>query len=426
MNASPSSEPGRKGLSTPRSLDPPRTLPTVWLRSAVRHPLVYRKQVERIDPQARPGDLVEVRDRQEAWVGYGLVNPKSTLVLRMLARPGPVPDRAWWHQRLAAAVQLRQEVLRLEDVTDAYRLVHAEGDGLSGLVVDKLGTVLAIECYSLGMWQRAVALAELLVPLAGATHYRIRGGPAMLSQEGVEPPELRSPELPPRVTIHEFGTRFRVDFATGHKTGFFCDQRENRRLLATFCAGRRVLDVCCYTGGFAIQAKKLGKAADVVGVDLDAAPLALARENADLNQVRVRFVQADAFVFLRDLLAAGRTFDVVILDPPKFIRCRAEREEGTRRHFDLNRLAMRVVAPGGLLVTCTCAGLLGGAEFWGLLTAAARQAGRQIAPASPDQAPRFAERPAQLLFRTGAGPDHPVALDCPQSEYLQAFWLRLS
>jgi len=163
----------------------------------------------------------------------------------------------------------------------------------------------------------------------------------------------------------------------------------------------------------------------VIGVDLDAAPLALARENADLNQVRIRFVQADAFHYVRDMLATGRTFDVVVLDPPKFIRTRAQREEGTRRHFDLNRLAMRVVAPGGLLVSCTCAGLLGGEEFLQLLAAAARQAGREIAPATEDRGPWYAPRTAQMLARTGAGPDHPVALDCPQSEYLQVYWLRL-
>lgn len=425
MNASPSPEPAATPRGGQRPLDPPAALPAVWLRGAVRHPLVYRKQIARVDPKARPGDLVEIRDADDRLVGYGLVNPKSTLTLRVLSRTSTPPDRHWWQARLAAAVHLRRELLQLDAVTDAYRLVHAEGDGLSGLVADKLADVLSIECFSLGMYQRAVALAEQLAPLAGTRHYLIRGGPAMLSQEGLEAAEIRSPALTPRTTIQELGTRFKVDLAAGHKTGFFCDQRENRRLLASMCRGRSVLDLCCYTGGFAIQAKKLGGAAEVTGVELDAAPLALARENADLNQVRIRFVQADAFHYLRDMLATGRTFDVVILDPPKFIRSRAEREEGTRRHFDLNRLAMRVVAPGGLLVTCTCAGLLGGAEFAELLAAAARQAGREITPATATHSARYAPRVAQMLARTGAGPDHPVTLDCPQSEYLQAYWLRL-
>lgn len=425
MNASPSPEPARAPHRSQRPLDPPAALPAVWLRGAVRHPLVYRKQIARLDPQARPGDLAEIRDADGQLVGYGLVNPKSTLVLRILSREPTPPDRHWWQSRLAAAVQLRREVLQLDAVTDAYRLVHTEGDRLSGLVADKLGEVLSIECFSLGMYQRAVALAELLAPLAGTRHYLIRGSPAMLSQEGREAEEIRSSALAARSTIQEFGTRFKVDLATGHKTGFFCDQRENRRLLASLCRGRSVLDLCCYTGAFAIQAKKLGCAADVTGVDLDAAPLALARENADLNQVRIRFVQADAFHYLRDMLATGRTFDVVVLDPPKFIRSRAEREEGARRHFDLNRLAMRVVAPGGLLVSCTCAGLLGSMSFRELLAAAARQAGREIVPATESRSARPAPRTVQMLARTGAGPDHPVALDCPQSEYLQVYWLRL-
>jgi 23S rRNA (cytosine1962-C5)-methyltransferase len=425
MNASPSPEPAGTSRGRQRPLDPPVALPAVWLRGAARHPWVYRKQIARLDPQARPGDLVEIRDAEGQVAGYGLVNPKSTLTLRILSRGSSPPDRQWWQAQLASAVQLRRELWRLDAVTDAYRLVHAEGDGLSGLVVDKLADVLSIECFSLGMYQRAVALAEHLAPLAGTRHYVIRGSPAMLSQEGREGEEIRSGALATQTTIQEFGTRFKVDLAAGHKTGFFCDQRENRRLLASLCQGRSVLDVCCYTGGFAIQAKKLGKAAEVVGVDLDASPLALARANADLNQVRVRFVQADAFHYLRDLLATGRTFDVVVLDPPKFIRTRAEREEGTRRHFDLNRLAMRVVAPGGLLVSCTCAGLLGGETFLQLLAAAARQAGREIAPATESRGPWYAPRTAQMLARTGAGPDHPVALDCPQSEYLQVYWLRL-
>lgn len=425
MNASPSPEPVGLSRGGQRTLDPPAALPAVWLRGAVRHPLVYRKQIARLDPIARPGDLVEIREAEDQLVGYGLVNPKSTLALRILSRETTPPDRHWWQARLAAAVQLRRERLQLDAVTDAYRLVHAEGDGLSGLVVDKLADVLSIECFSLGMYQRAVALAELLAPLAGTRHYLIRGSPAMLSQEGREGEEIRSSALATRTTIQELGTRFKVDLATGHKTGFFCDQRENRRLLATLCRGRSVLDVCCYTGGFAIQAKKLGGAAEVIGVDLDASALALARENADLNQVRIRFVHADAFHYLRDMLATGRTFDVVVLDPPKFIRTRAEQEEGTRRHFDLNRLAMRVVAPGGLFVSCTCAGLLGGETFFELLAAAARQAGREITPPTPSRGPWYAPRTAQMLARTGAGPDHPVALDCPQSEYLQVYWLRL-
>jgi 23S rRNA (cytosine1962-C5)-methyltransferase len=221
-----------------------------------------------------------------------------------------------------------------------------------------------------------------------------------------------------------------VRFAGAHKSGFFCDQRDNRRQLAAFWRGRCLLDLCCYTGGFAVQARRLGEAAEVTGVDLDEEPLALARENANLNQARVRFVQADAFAYMRDMLRGGRTFDVVVLDPPKLIRSRAELEEGTRRHFDLNRLAMQLVAPGGLLLSCTCSGLLGQDEFLRLLYAAARQAGPRQAGSQPaGEAPEAGlatERSLQVLARTGAAADHPVAANCPETEYLKAVWMRLA
>jgi 23S rRNA (cytosine1962-C5)-methyltransferase len=400
-------------------------LAAVWLKSVGLHPLIYRKRIARVDREAEAGDLVEVRDGDGQRAGYGLYNPKSELALRMLSRGEEPPDEAWWRQRLEAAVKLRVEILRLNEVTDAYRLVHAEGDGLSGIVIDRLGDVLSVEAYSVGMYQRAEAMVELLAPLVGTKHYVVRGGPATLAQEGFEAAELASPELPRRVTIQEFGTRFRVDFAAGHKTGFFCDQRDNRRILASFCRDKSVLDLCCYTGGFAIQAKKLGGAKEVIGVDLDAEPLELAKENANLNQVRVKFAQADAFAYIRDMMAGGRTFDVVVLDPPKLIRSRAELEEGTRKHFDLNRLAMRLVAPGGLMVTCTCAGLLSHDEFLRLIYASARQAGREVAPATTDRGARHAVRDVQILAKYGAAADHPVATNCPETEYLQAVFMRL-
>jgi 23S rRNA (cytosine1962-C5)-methyltransferase len=408
----------------PRSLVPDSELPRVLLKSAGLHPLIYRKRLARVDRPAGPGDLVEVHD-ESGRIGFGLFNPKSELALRMLSRGEDVPDEAWWQARLAEAVKLRVELLRLNEATDAYRVVHAEGDGLSGIVVDKLGDVLSAECFAVGMYQRAEAILQLLAPLVGTKHTLIRGGPASLPQEGFDGAEIASGELPKRITIQEFGTRFRVDFASGHKTGFFCDQRDNRRQLASYCAGKTVLDLCCYTGGFAIQAKKLGGASDVIGVDLDAAPLELAKENANLNQVRVKFAQADAFAYIRDMAAGGRQFDVVVLDPPKLIRSRAELEEGSRKHFDLNRLAMRLVAPGGIMLSCTCAGLLSSEEFLRMIYASARQAGREIAPATEERGARHAARHVQILAKTGAAPDHPVATNCPESEYLQAVWMRL-
>jgi 23S rRNA (cytosine1962-C5)-methyltransferase len=438
-------------------VDPAAPIPVAEIRSPTWSPFLYRKRIAKIE-KARPGDLVAVYGPGNQLLGYGLYNPRSEIAVRMLFHGQDLPGDQLWHGRLEDAVRLRRDLLRLDEVTDAYRLIHAEADGLSGMVVDRLGDVLSAEVYNLGMYQRARAILEKLAPLVGQAlpdgttvdfgpqrnelaeihrpnsaprqaqpdlHWLIRPSPQFLSQEGCEPPPLASPGLPEQVTVSEFGTRFRVRFVGGHKTGFFCDQRENRRRLADFCEGRTVLDLCCYTGGFAIQAKRLGKAEEVTGVDLDEEPLRLARENANLNQARIRFVQADAFAYMRDMLQQGRQYDVVVLDPPKLVRSRAELEEGTRKHFDLNRLAMRLVKPGGLMLSCCCSGLLKEDVFVGLLRSAAYQAGELIAPATEDTRERHAARSLQILARTGAAADHPVSGSVPETEYLKAVWMRL-
>jgi 23S rRNA (cytosine1962-C5)-methyltransferase len=287
-------------------------------------------------------------------------------------------------------------------------VIHAEGDGLTGLAVDRFGDVLSVEVFSLAMYQRIDALTELLARQCGTKHVVVRCGPQTLEQEGFSAEPFGSPRLPSHVAIEEFGTKFRIDLKDGHKTGFFCDQRDNRRNLAEFCAGKTVLDACCYTGGFALQAKVLGGAEEVTGVDLDEQAIAVARENAKLNRAQIRFVHADAFAYMRDMQRNERRYDVVVLDPPKLIRTRDEMETGQKKYYDLNRLAMQLVAPGGWLVTCSCSGLMGLREFQ-----------QTVGSALPGA------RSARILFRTGAAPDHPIAPHCPETEYLKALWLRL-
>jgi 23S rRNA (cytosine1962-C5)-methyltransferase len=341
--------------------------------------------------------------------------------VRVVKRGVELPDDAFWDGLIGRAVELRRDLLRLDTVADAYRLVHAESDGLSGLMIDRYGDVLVAEAFSLGMFQRAPAILAKFHQQLGTRWSLVLPSPKMLAQEGLAAEPQASEDMPAQVTIQEYGTRFRVRFQGGHKTGFFCDQRDNRKRLAEFCKDRSVLDLCCYTGGFSVQAKTLGQAANVIGVDLDEEPLKVARENANLNQVRAQFVQADAFAYMRDMLRNNRSFDVVVLDPPKLITSRAQIDEGTRKHFDLNRLAMQLVSPGGLLLTCTCSGLLPEAEFSRLLYAASRQAG----PVLSDGSQRHAAREIQVLGRSGAAADHPVAPSCPETEYLSAVWIRL-
>jgi 23S rRNA (cytosine1962-C5)-methyltransferase len=194
-----------------------------------------------------------------------------------------------------------------------------------------------------------------------------------------------------------------------HKTGFFADQRDNRRMLASFCAGKRVLDLCCNTGGFAICAKGPGQAEEVVGIDLDEQVIALARQNANLNQLRIRFVQADLFAWLRDILPSGQRFDVVVLDPSKQTRDRLELDFALKKYLDMNRLALQAVAPGGAFLTCSCTGLVSEEAFLDTLKRAAWQAGRTV----------------QVLQVAGAAPDHPFLVHVPEGRYLKAIFCRV-
>ncbi|MBL8817625.1 MAG: class I SAM-dependent rRNA methyltransferase [Planctomyces sp.] len=405
--------------------DPRSAIPTVELKSFTLHPLLYKKRLGKVE-RAKPGDLVAVYQGQGQLFGYGIYNPRSEIGVRMLWHGDALPTDESWNAKLKSAVSLRHDLLRVPAQSNSYRLIHAESDGLPGLVVDRFGDVLSAEAFSLGMYQRSVALLERLMPLTGTSHWMVRTSPQFLSQEGCDPPELKSPECPSQVVIQESGVRFRVRFDGSHKTGFFCDQRENRRKLAEFCEGRSVLDLCCYTGGFSVFAKSIGKAEDVTGIDLDEEPLKVARENANLNQARVKFVQADAFSYMREMIRNGRQFDVVVLDPPKLIRTRMEIDEGTKKHFALNRLAMRLVKPGGLLLSCSCAGLLSETEFMDLLIAASRQSGDELEPETPTRPARYGSRSMQIIARTGAAADHPVISSCPETEYLKAVWMVMS
>jgi 23S rRNA (cytosine1962-C5)-methyltransferase len=393
-----------------RPLDPGGELPIVAVRAAGNHPFIYRKMViGAVGPRASDGDLVRVVDRDHLPIGFGLWNSRSQISLRLLSTGVEPPGRDFWDRRIERAVVLRRQLLGLEEVTNAYRVLHAEGDGLSGLIVDRYDDVLSVEVFSLGIYQRIGSVLPLLADRLGTRHARVRVDERIALAEDFAGRPLASPKLPPRVTIQEHGVRFRVTFEGSHKTGFFCDQRDNRRDLARFCGDRSVLDVCCYTGGFGLHALVRGGAREVTGVDLDEKAIAQARDNANANQVRPNLIHADAFGYMRQMAQNGRSFGVVVLDPPKLIPGRLDIAAGKRKYFDLNVLAMRIVEPGGLLLTCSCSGLLSPEEFLILLRAAARQAGRS----------------AQVLAVSGASADHPVGLDALEGAYLKAVWLRM-
>lgn len=408
----------------PLSIPAASKLCAVMLDKPTTHPNVFRKRIRHIEGSPKRGDWVAVYHNLEAnapeLFAYGLYNPKSEISLRIVRWGKEVPDDAFWNELLDRAISLRRDFLQLDSATDCYRLLNAEADGFPGLVIDRYGDVLSAEVFSLAMGARVVAILQRLQARLSTRHWLVQPSPQLTSQEGSEFQAWGSSHLPQHVTVTENSTRYRVHFGTGHKTGFFCDQRDNRRRLAELCRGKSVLDVCCYTGGFSVMAAKLGCAGEVTGIDLDEAPLKLAKQNAALNDVRVKFTQADAFAYMRDMLRGGKQFDVVVLDPPKLIRSRAEIEEGTKKHFDLNRLAMQLVAPGGLMLTCSCAGLLSEEEFMRLVRSAARSCNRSV------DNPTALPRPAQIIARTGAATCHPVSCNFPEGDYLKAIWMRLS
>jgi 23S rRNA (cytosine1962-C5)-methyltransferase len=386
------------------------TLPVIHLKTERRstHPWIFQKMVDKPAVRPKPGSVVEIIDREGNFAGRGFYNGHSRIALRVLtADPGEAIDEAFFARKIGDAIALRRDLLNLDRVTDAYRLIHSEGDGLSGLVVDRFANTLVIEYFSAGMFrQRDLIRRVLLDHFPGADVYSF-------AEEHVQKQEsfdFNAPPAPAPTVITEHGVKFHAAPGTKHKTGFFADQRDNRKFLSEFCEGKRVLDLCCNSGGFAIYAKAIGGADDVVGVDLDEEILGVAERNAKLNKSRVRFVQADIFAWLRDVAVNNRDqYDVVVLDPAKMTRDREQVIPALKKYLDMNKLALAAVKPGGIFLTCSCTGLVSEEQFLDMLRRAAF----------------YANRTVQVLKVTGAGPDHPFLANVPESRYLKAVFCRV-
>ena len=316
-------------------------LPQVKLKIVRRssHPWIFQKMVEKPADRIPGGSVVEIVDRDSQWVGRGFFNWHSRIALRLLtANKDEAIDVDFFARRINRAIELRRNWLKLDEITNAYRLVHSEGDGLSGLVVDRFGSTIVLEFFSAGMYRVRQLLQDILSQQFPDSQFYWFAEEHVQKQESID---CRPPEVPPAGIITEHGMRFRVAPGSKHKTGFFVDQRDNRRTLASFCPGKRVLDLCCNTGGFAVYAKVRGQAEEVIGVDLDEQVIALAKQNANLNQAKIRFVQGDLFSWLRDIVPTGQRFDVVILDPSKQTRDREEIDFALKRYFDMNKLGCK-------------------------------------------------------------------------------------
>ncbi len=384
-------------------------LPQIRLKIDRRssHPWIFQKMVEKPSQRLPGGSVVDIVDRNNQWVGRGFYNGHSRISLRvMTSHRDESIDQAFFANRIQDALSLRRDVLQLDSVTNAYRLIHSEGDQLSGLVIDRYGSTFVIEYFAAGPWRFRQSIQDVLLQqFPDATFY-------WFAEEHIQKQEsfdCHAPAAPEPIVIEEHGLRFKVTPGSKHKTGFFTDQRDNRKWLADLTQGRRVLDLCCNSGGFAIYAKAKGNAEEVIGIDLDESALALAEANAKLNKARIRFVQADLFPWLRDGLAREQQFDVVILDPAKQTRDREEIDYALKRYFDMNKLAIRAVKPGGVLLTCSCTGLVSEDAFLECLRRAAWQAGRAL----------------QVFRLSGAAPDHPFLCHVQEGRYLKAIWCRV-
>lgn len=383
-------------------------MPWVQLKYFSFHPCIYPAMIKAASPDAAPGQWVSVFTRDGQPFGHGLYNPRARVPLRVFHHGAEPVGEDHLTGLLERAVDLRLNLLRLPEQCEAFRVVHSDGDGLSGLVVDRFADVLSLEVHSLGIFQRLPVWLPWLHARLGTRRALVQVEERVAKLEGiVDPHRFSNPVRAVRVVENK--VRYEVDFTTGHKTGFFCDQRENRGRLAQLVAGQNVLDLCCYTGGFALAAKVRGGATEVTGVDLDETALAQARRNANLNQTRISWVHVDSFAYARQMQKNSQRWDVVVLDPPKLILSREEAGSGRRKYRDLNQLAVSLVRPGGLWVTCSCSGLLPAEEFEEIVIQAAHRQRRRL----------------QIFERTGAGPDHPVMSNCPESRYLKVLWARV-
>jgi 23S rRNA (cytosine1962-C5)-methyltransferase len=363
-----------------------------------------------VDGACRPGDLAEVVDERGRFLGRGYINPRSTIAVRLLTRRRETIDRGFFARRLLRAWEYRRRLLPALD-TDAVRVVFAEADFLPGLVVDKFGDYLAVQTLTAGMDRWQSTLVELLEEALRPKGICERNDAGVRAREGLE---LRrgwirgEPEAP--VVVREHGLSFYIDVAHGQKTGFFLDQRENRAALRGLVEGGRVLDAFCYTGAFSLHAAAYG-AREVLGIDFSAEAVALAEANARLNGLagRCSFRTANAFDELRNLERAGEKFDLAILDPPAFTRSKENLEGALRGYKEINLRAMRLLPPGGFLVTCSCSYHLSEEQFLEVVLAAARDARRTL---------RLVELRRQAR-------DHPILPTHPESYYLKCLILQV-
>jgi 23S rRNA (cytosine1962-C5)-methyltransferase len=379
-----------------------------------RHPWLFSGAIARLGNDAEDGGLVDVFSAGGEWLARGYLNRRSQIVVRLLAwdREQEVGGE-FWRARLARAIAGRAALMSDPDIS-AFRLVNAESDGLPGLVVDRYDDWLVLQALTLGMEERKTELVGLLVDLLdGVRGVYERSDVDVRKKEGLGPSKgcLWGEEPPDLLEVLEHGYRFLVDVKTGHKTGFYLDQRENRKRLPDYCGDAQVLNAFAYSGAFGVYALA-GGAAGVVNLDTSAQALDLARRGVVLNgfsDADVTYETEDVFAQLRAYRAAGRQFDVIVLDPPSFALSRSHVKQASRGYKDINWIAFQILRPGGWLFTFSCSGLVSRDLFQKIVFGAALDAGRDV----------------QIVDRMSQAGDHPVALNFPEADYLKGLICRV-
>lgn len=369
-----------------------------------RHPWIFSGAIDATSGNPAPGETVRVLDAAGNPLGMGAWSPESQIAVRMWRfDEGPV-DEAFLAGRVDAALAVRA-TMGERFATDALRLVNAEADGLPGVTVDRYGDTLVGQFTTVGAERHKAALARALLERTGAKSFYERSDVDSRAHEGLAPTAglLAGDEPPGHIVIHEGETRFAVDVRGGQKTGFYLDQRENRRLVAAEAKGRTVLNTFCYTGGFGVAAQKAGAAA-VTHVDVSEHALGQARANTELNGLAgATFLRANVFQALRDFRDRAQRFGLVVLDPPKFAETKAQAAKALRGYKDINLLGLKLVEPGGLLATFSCSGAISPADFRMMVAAAALDAHRTV----------------RILRELRQAPDHVESITFPEGLYLK-------
>ena len=373
------------------------------------HPWVFSNEIERIDGLRESGIAADLFDASGGFLGCGYYTPHSLIAFRLLSRRQDDVDAVqFYEQRIAAALAHRRAIF---PALQTFRAMYGESDFLPGLVVDKYEDYLSIQILSAGMELRRDLILEALQLVFAPKGIIARNDVAVRALEGLEEKvEILAGEIPELVEIEENGLRFLINLREGQKTGGFLDQKQNHLLLRDICRGRAVLDCFCYAGSWAVHAGHFG-AASALGLDISARAVEQASRNAGLNGVadRVCFEECDVFDRLRSLKHEGKSFGVIVMDPPAFVKSRKNIAEATKGYLTVNRRAMELLEPGGYLITCSCSFHMGREAFREMLINAARLARREV----------------RLVATCSQAPDHPVLLSFPESEYLKCFVLQV-